>query len=261
MPVTFLAHQAPVLPVARRWPGAVDGLALVVGSMAPDLAYAVNETRWEVDAHAWPGVVTFGVPVTIAITWVITRLLAPVVPGHLPDGGGFHLHDYRGLATHRLGWLRSPLGALVGALSHVALDSFTHRRGWFARNFDWYDRPLFDDIVFGRPLTPYRLAQYVGHVLLSATTAWLLWRWGRTRWLAARAARVPARRSPWSPLLLWAATAGGASAALARTQIAEGRWSENFAEDVVRLTAGALVGMTVGALAVTWRWRRAGRVG
>ena len=42
MPFTFFAHQAPVLPVAWAWPNATDGVALVIGSMAPDLAYVLN---------------------------------------------------------------------------------------------------------------------------------------------------------------------------------------------------------------------------
>jgi hypothetical protein len=42
MPVTFFAHQAPVLPIARRWPQATEGIALIVGSMAPDIAYVFS---------------------------------------------------------------------------------------------------------------------------------------------------------------------------------------------------------------------------
>jgi Domain of unknown function (DUF4184) len=44
MPFTFFAHQAPFLPMARRWPRLIDGTALIVGTMAPDLAYALNGT-------------------------------------------------------------------------------------------------------------------------------------------------------------------------------------------------------------------------
>jgi hypothetical protein len=42
MPVTFFAHQAPVLPIARRWPQATEGIALIVGSMALDIAYVFS---------------------------------------------------------------------------------------------------------------------------------------------------------------------------------------------------------------------------
>ena len=32
MPLTFFAHQGPFLPIARRWPQAVDGVALGLGA-------------------------------------------------------------------------------------------------------------------------------------------------------------------------------------------------------------------------------------
>ena len=80
MPVTFLAHQAPVLPIAQRWPDRTDGVALVVGSMAPDFAYVLNGSRWEVWAHGLPAVVVFCVPATFVVGWLIVRVLAPVVP-------------------------------------------------------------------------------------------------------------------------------------------------------------------------------------
>ena len=52
MPFTFLAHQAPVLPIKARRPDRWDGLALVVGSMAPDLAYVVaRDDRHYFDGH------------------------------------------------------------------------------------------------------------------------------------------------------------------------------------------------------------------
>ncbi len=129
MPFTFFAHQAPVLPVARRWPNATDGVALVIGSMAPDLAYLLNGSRFAIWAHAFPWLVTFCVPVTICLSWIVVRVLAPVVPAHLPQLGNFRLQDYRGLATHRFGIVSTPVCAFVGALSHVAFDSLTPRMG------------------------------------------------------------------------------------------------------------------------------------
>ncbi|HWM20209.1 MAG TPA: DUF4184 family protein [Ilumatobacteraceae bacterium] len=246
MPVTFFAHQVPVLPVARRWPGKTDGVALVIGSMAPDLAYVINGSRFEIWAHDLPWVITFCVPVTVCLSWIIVRVLAPVVPAHLPQLGNFRLQEYRGLATHRFGVVTTPVCAFVGALSHVMLDSFTHGWGWFARHVDWYDDVIIEGAWFGRPLTVFRTLQYVGHVGGTTLCLWLLWRYGSQGWMTARAARVPVRRTPSSTAALWSAVAAGVTAAL----VWAGLDSQGFATDLLRISAGAFAGMTVGALVV-----------
>jgi Domain of unknown function (DUF4184) len=246
MPFTFFAHQVPVLPVARRWPGITDGVALVIGSMAPDLAYVVNGSRFEIWAHSFPWLLTFCVPVTICVSWIVVRVLAPVVPAHLPQLGDFRLQEYRGLATHRFRIVATPLCAFLGALSHVVLDTFTHGWGWFARNVDWYNDVIIEGAWFGRPLTVYRTLQYVGHVGGTALCLWLLWSYGRQGWMSARAASIPARRTTSSALVLWSTVGVGVIATLVWAQLD----SEGFATNLLRVAAGAFAGMTVGALAI-----------
>ncbi len=244
VPITFFAHQAPVLPMVRRWPHAVDGVALVTGSMAPDLAYVLNGSRFDVWAHGWPGLLAFCVPVTVGISWVIARVLAPVVPCHLPMLGAFRLQEFRGLACHRFRLVPMLLGAFLGAFTHVALDHVTHEWGWFARQVAWYREPLVDAEMFGRRWTPFRMAQYVAHFALSAVTIWWLWRAGSRRWLAARAAMVPCRRSTVGAVWLvsWVIVVGGAAAVWVALDRA------GSATDIVRVAAGCFVGLTAGAL-------------
>lgn len=98
----------------------MDGVALVIGTMAPDLAYALNGSRLRVWAHGFPGVVTFRIPATLIVSWIVARILAPVVADHLPDLGRFHLPDWRGLATHRFVLWKTVVWAELGALSRWA---------------------------------------------------------------------------------------------------------------------------------------------
>lgn len=252
MPVTFLAHQAPVLPFARRWPQRFDGVALVVGSMAPDFAYVLNGSRFAVWAHGWPGLFTFCVPATFIVSWVLVRVLAPIVPCHLPQAGSFRLRDYRGLATHRFGLVRTSISALVGAITHVALDHLTHEWGWFARNIDWFQRPIIQQELLGRTWTPFRVAQYLGHVVLSAVAIWWLWRQGAQRWLSTRADRIDCRQSTFGTLLLIGGAVLGGATATAWVLIDRA----GSATDIMRVAAGAFVGLT--AAAVVARRRAAG---
>ncbi len=247
MPVTFFAHQAPVLPIARRWPHAVDGVALAVGSMAPDLAYVLSGSRFDVWAHGFPGVVTFCVPATFAASWLVVRVMAPVVPDHLPDLGHFHLNDYRGLATHRFRFVRFVVWAELGALSHVFLDEFTHDWGWFANHVSWYDNRIIKGELLGREWTVFRVFQYIGHVGLTALCVALFWRYGRQRWMRARADTIaPTPTSPASYVTLWGCSATGLLVATA--WVLSDRLGS--ATDFLRVAFGLFAGMLAGCLAV-----------
>lgn len=249
MPLTFLAHQGPFLPVVRRWSDRIDPVTFLVGTMAPDLAYVAGRSSWRVWAHDLPWVVTFNVPVTLAVAWVIVRVLAPVVPAHLPDLGGFHLRDYRAVAAHRFHVVRSPLWALLGALTHVGLDSFTHRWGWFARNWTWYRTPLVADRWLGKAWTPFEIGQYVGHVGCSVLFVVFAWRYGRARLLAGRAAEVPlATTSRSSQAVLWTAALVGLVTAFVFVRARP----SNEADDIIRVAAGLFTGLTAGSLATRW---------
>jgi hypothetical protein len=249
MPVTFFAHQAPVLPIARRWPHAVDGVAFVIGSMAPDMAYVISRSRFSVWGHGFPGIITFCVPVTFAVSWLVVRVMAPIVPDHLPDLGQFHLHDYRGLATHRFHFVRFIVWAQLGALSHVFLDEFTHNWGWFAHHVSWYDDHLIDAKPFGQALTPFRMFQYIGHIGLTALCIALLWKYGRERWMQARADTIaPSPTSRASYVTLWGCSAIGFVAATAWVVVDH----IGSSSDILRVAFGAFVGMTVGCIAVSF---------
>lgn len=241
MPLTFLAHQAPVLPIARRWPGRVDGIALVIGSMAPDMAYVLAGSRFSLWAHGFPAVVLFSLPVTLAVSWLIARVVSPVLWDHLPDAGPFRLHDFRALARHRFVWHRAALSALVGALSHILVDHFTHAWGFMAVHVDWYSTVIGE--ALGREWTAYRIAQYVGHVGGAAACLWLLARYGRERWLAVGAAEVaPYPVSGRSTVVLvGVSTVGLVTGLVWVVTDPSGR-----ATDVLRVAASCFAGLVAG---------------
>src|SRR5690242_7139277 len=83
MPATIPSHQAPVLALKLARPGRFDGVALVVGSAAPDAAYAVAGLGVDIPSHAWHALFWFCVPMTWLVAMLIRRA-APYVAAHLP---------------------------------------------------------------------------------------------------------------------------------------------------------------------------------
>ena len=168
------------------------------------------------------------------------------MPAFFPQRGPWFLGDYRGLAAHRFRLLASPLSALVGALSHVGLDHFTHDWGWFARHVSWYNAVLIDGWL-GRDWTVFRIAQLVGHIGGTALCLWLLARYGRRRWMADRAAQVATfPKTVRTAAILDAASGLGAIAGIAWV-VSE---SNGSATDTIRIAATTFAGMCVGALVV-----------
>src|SRR5215213_6378033 len=122
MPLTFPSHAAAVLPLKlwrRHW---FDGVALVIGSAAPDFPYALDPYV-HIRAHIWRGLVWFCVPVTMLLA-ALTRRAAPTVVAHLPSHRW--LRDYAALSARHHRWWVSAASAYVGALSHRLWDLVTH---------------------------------------------------------------------------------------------------------------------------------------
>ena len=150
MPATFPAHAAAVLPLKMRWPQAFDGVALVIGSTAPDQAYAVYGW-WHIPAtHQWYGLLWFVLPITIVETWLCRRA-APVVAAHvatLTFLRVFALGDYGALRHRRHRWYLTGSSALVGGLTHLIWDGFAHlpgAPGWANNLMPFLNQPSIRD--------------------------------------------------------------------------------------------------------------------
>jgi hypothetical protein len=162
VPLTFFAHQAPVIPLKLARPRWFDGTALCVGSMAPDLSYPFGALAHR-QGHTAIGVVVWALPVTLVICWAIRRWVAGTAFAQLPDLGPFRVHSYRVLARGRPALAITMLSALIGATVHVVIDAFTHADRWGAQ---WLG---YDDVVVHLPgLGDERLAhvfQLGGHTV------------------------------------------------------------------------------------------------
>jgi hypothetical protein len=125
MPLTLPTHPVAVVPLKLWRPRWFDGVALVVGSIAPDVSYAFAGYGFIIPSHTWHGALWWGLPVTLLGTWLVRRS-APAVAAHLPPGGVLALRDYGVLGTVRHRWYVTTTSALVGVYSHLAWDSLTH---------------------------------------------------------------------------------------------------------------------------------------
>ncbi|SDJ28235.1 protein of unknown function [Frankineae bacterium MT45] len=124
-PLAAIGLRATGLPLA----------AMVAGSMAPDLPLFLPGSTYYPFTHAFAGVVTADLfaSVVMVILWVtlLRDALVDTAPAfvrqRLPATAPYSRRD----------WLLVPVAAIVGSLSHVVWDDFTHQGRWGVQHVGW----------------------------------------------------------------------------------------------------------------------------
>ncbi|WP_350276937.1 DUF4184 family protein [Kribbella sp. HUAS MG21] len=241
MPFT-LAHPAAVLPLFRR---PFVASALVAGAVAPDLLYVGPLYRIATQYVHGDFTLTLTHELTSAL-WLdpllallllavfnlvlkrpLIALAPPALAARLPVLDRLRLPGAKALL-----WM--VVSAVVGALTHVVWDSFTHGDGYFVRQFPGF---------FGAQVTAVwdvnRILQYLSTVGGCVVLALWLYRWYR------RAERRPAEPTipTWVRYLVYVAAVGLAI----RGAIVElGRYDGAFGGEVV--VRAVLTGVVSGGL-------------
>ena len=188
LPFTYASHQAPVLALKLRWPARFDGTAMVMGSMAPDWAYAFSGTAMGFDAHSLWGVLWFCVPVSVLAATVLRRV-APVAFAYAPSPPELPLGRLRALGGRRPGLATTAVSAFLGALTHVVWDLFTHDWQWGPQHVAWLRASA--PSILGRPMTWAGMLQYastgVGGLVAVVLLARILRTGALLQWYGLRA--------------------------------------------------------------------------
>jgi hypothetical protein len=131
MPFTA-AHPAIILPLAKS--KKVSLTALVAGCIIPDFEFFLQLREVENIGHHWYGVVLFDLPAGILFCYIFHNLLKHLLIINLPA-------TYRHKFMHTIGFnwnayaaankMKVFLSLLMGVLSHVGWDAFTHHDGFF----------------------------------------------------------------------------------------------------------------------------------
>ncbi len=195
MPFTA-SHAAAVVPVFGR---GLPMSALVIGSMVPDLPYYLPLPVTSTQTHSLVGVLGADLMLGICayLVWHLV-LVAPLV-WVAPEGLQLRIPDHlRGRAGVRLAGVadlgRLCLALVIGALSHVVLDAFTHDDLWVPRAFPGMTTP-----VLGLEVT--RWLQIALSVAGLAVLAWFVLRWWRQ-------APTTGTAEPVRPSVRWALVIG-----------------------------------------------------
>jgi hypothetical protein len=199
MPFT-LSHIAAVLPGYRPLTRAHVFTAAVIGSMVPDFGWLVPGAMSRLQTHSIAALFTFSLPVGLMAYWVTLLLIRPAMLEVVPDGAYVRLCAAPAVPsiTRPGSWLHAAAALLLGAVTHLIWDAFTHENARGVRMF-----PLLTDYgpeMAGHSLHLYRWLQYSSSLLGLALVAMALVLWLRH---APAPAEAPRRRIGRHERVVW----------------------------------------------------------
>ncbi len=164
MPFTF-SHAAAIIPIKEKGKRYFSLTGLVLGSMAPDFEYFFRFSPVCVIGHTYIGFLTFNLPVCFILAYIFHWIIKKPLLLHIPKPISFW---FSGVAEKN--WNLASFqriitfiySALLGMLTHVVWDSFTHSGGYMV---DLLPVLSTNINIFGFPIAFYKLLQHGSSVL------------------------------------------------------------------------------------------------
>jgi hypothetical protein len=165
MPFT-ISHAAAVLPLRKlRLPLA----AMMIGSMAPDFPYFLPGDLSRANTHDLEGIFLVCWPMGLAVWLLFVHLLERPSIEMLPEPWRLRIPHSDSSFTFRSLALAS-LGIIVGALTHIAWDAFTHGDTPMTRLVPLLGEKAFS--VRGRSVHVYFILQVLSSLAGLIALAW-----------------------------------------------------------------------------------------
>lgn len=159
MPWTF-AHPAAAVLVWRFGGASLPLSGLAMGSLSPDFGYYVGAFGLATHAHTLRGTLEVCVPSAFVLLLIVLRLRGLLV-APLPQPHRRAIECLPSPSLQSAANIARMLVALwVGAMTHLAWDSFTHAGGAMVSVIAPLRHVLFD--VSGRAFATYTILQHVG---------------------------------------------------------------------------------------------------
>ncbi|GIQ69670.1 membrane protein [Xylanibacillus composti] len=199
MPFTF-AHPVYIAPLKYVSPKYVSLTGLILGSMAPDFEYFLMLEPYRSMGHSLAGLFLQAIPLSLVLAFLFHYVVKESMAKHLPSTFQLDQRAYSLLGKWQLRSLRDWLifisSVMIGFLSHVTLDSFTHAHGYGVMQYSW----LREIVILNYPF--YKLLQHSLSILgLCLTFVWIGYRLFRSE--PDLKFRLPMNVSGKRKLLYW----------------------------------------------------------
>lgn len=164
MPFTF-AHPAIILPLKQYFPRKFSLTGLVSGSLIPDFEYFLTMNLQSHFSHTLAGIVYFGLPLALLLSLIFHHIIRDTLIQNLPTVFKCRLKPFLGLNW----WYDFTqnktiviVSILIGALSHLLWDGFTHENGICVQQISFLQNHF---TLFGVSVFYYKILQHLSTLI------------------------------------------------------------------------------------------------
>jgi len=169
MPFTF-SHPAIILPL-RYLPKSWFSLtALIIGSLTPDFEYFIRMKVKSDYSHTLSGIFWFDLPLALLLTFIFHNIVRNHLFLNLPlliKSRILIFTDFNWNIYFKNNWIIVLISLLIGIISHIFWDSFTHNHGYFVNQIDAFRNTLS---IFGTEIPIWKIAQhgstFIGSIII-----------------------------------------------------------------------------------------------
>ncbi|MGF6906375.1 DUF4184 family protein [Fusobacterium sp. PH5-44] len=164
MPFTF-SHPSIVLPLKKLSPKWFSMTGLIIGSMLPDFEYFIRMRMKSTFSHNIHALWYFHLPIGIIIAFIFHNLIRDFLIDNLPLFLKSRFHYMKNINWNdyfRKKWYLIVYSLVLGTLTHLFWDSFTHLNGYFVKIF-----PVLKSFVYisGKKVYYFKILQHTSTIL------------------------------------------------------------------------------------------------
>ena len=159
MPFTF-SHPAIILPLnclPKKW---FSLTGLIIGSLLPDFEYFIRMKIESIYSHTFWGIFYFNLPLGIALAFIFHNFVKTELFKNIPTALNQRFKKCEKLNWNKYfaeNWIAVISSVIIGTISHIFWDSFTHESGYFAQNI----KELTETTeLFGREIRNLKILQH-----------------------------------------------------------------------------------------------------
>ncbi|NMM48865.1 DUF4184 family protein [Marinigracilibium pacificum] len=137
MPFTVSHISAVILFTNRRW---LSLSGLIVGSMIPDFEYFLRMALYSKYSHTLEGVFLFDLPVGLAFCFIYHLVCKKFIIDNSPEiirSRMIQYRDFDWINYFKQRYFIVIISIVIGSLTHVIWDSFTHGSGYFVQEYQF----------------------------------------------------------------------------------------------------------------------------
>lgn len=158
MPFTF-SHPGIVLPFLKN--NRLSATGLIMGAMCPDFEYFIRMKVQSTISHTFSGLLLFNLPIGLLVAILFHQIIKASLIDNCPDFIRKRLSVLRN--SNWMDYLKQNLfkvliSIVLGAISHIVWDLFTHETGYFVREMPFLQQKTGD-------IPYYKIAQHLSSLL------------------------------------------------------------------------------------------------